>query len=76
MSQDNCYSLVVPVYNETEVLPLLFERLDSLLDQIDEPTEVVMVNDGSSDSSLRLLQHKAREDVRYRVVNLSRNFGH
>ena len=58
MSQDICYSLVVPVYNETEVLPLLFERLDSLLDQIDEPTEVVMVNDGSSDSSLSLLQHR------------------
>jgi glycosyltransferase involved in cell wall biosynthesis len=76
MSLDICYSLVVPVYNEVEVLPLLFERLDVLLDQMDEPAEVVLVNDGSRDHSLMLLQRKAREDARYRVVNLSRNFGH
>ena len=76
MSQDVCYSLVVPVYNEAEVLPLLFERLDVLLDQMDEPAEVVLVNDGSRDPSLMLLQRKARQDPRFRVVNLSRNFGH
>ena len=76
MSADLCYSLVVPVYNEAEVLPLLFERLDALLDQMDAPAEVVLVDDGSHDASPMLLQSKARADGRYRIVSLSRNFGH
>ncbi len=76
MSADICYSLVVPVYNEADVLPLLFERLDALLDQMDAPAEVVLVNDGSHDASLMLLQRKAQEDERYWIVSLSRNFGH
>jgi len=71
-----CYSLVIPVYDECEVLPLLFERLDELLAGFDEPAEIVLVNDGSRDNSLNLLRAKARDDARYRVVNLSRNFGH
>lgn len=76
MSTDICYSLVVPVYNEADVLPLLFERLDTLLDQMDAPAEVVLVNDGSHDASPMLLQRKTQADERYRIVSLSRNFGH
>ncbi|WBX83204.1 glycosyltransferase family 2 protein [Sphingosinicella microcystinivorans] len=71
-----CYSLVIPIYNEADVLPLLFERLASLLEKLDQSAEIVLVNDGSRDSSLALMRLKARQDPRYRIVNLSRNFGH
>ena len=70
------YSFVVPVYNEAEVLPLLLARLDTMLNQLDSAAEVIFVNDGSRDASLGILRLKAKEDHRYRILNLSRNFGH
>ena len=70
------YSLVLPIYNEAEVLPLLFDRLDALLAAMDGNAEIVLVNDGSRDSSLKLMREKAKKDERYRIYNLSRNFGH
>jgi polyisoprenyl-phosphate glycosyltransferase len=68
-------SFVIPVYNEEEVLHLLFDRLDSVLGQIPHACEVVFVNDGSADKSLEMLMRKAA-DPRFRVIDLSRNFGH
>lgn len=68
-------SFVIPVFNEVAVLPLLFHRLDAVLDQLDIAGEVIFVNDGSRDGSLDLLRTKA-VDLRYHVVDLSRNFGH
>ena len=70
------YSLVLPIYNEAAVLPLLFNRLDALLAVMDGETEIVLVNDGSRDSSLKQMREKAKADKRYRIYNLSRNFGH
>jgi glycosyltransferase involved in cell wall biosynthesis len=70
------YSLVVPVYNEQAVLPMLLRRLDGLLDQLDAPAEVVFVDDGSKDASAIVCEARARDDARYRYIRLSRNFGH
>jgi dolichol-phosphate mannosyltransferase len=70
------YSLVVPIYNEEAVLPLLLRRLDALLDALDGPAEAILVDDGSSDTSPVVLEAKARSDARYRFIRLSRNFGH
>lgn len=70
------YSLVVPVYNEEAVLPLLLRRLDMLLDSLDGPAEAIFVDDGSRDTSPILCEAKARMDKRYRFLKLSRNFGH
>ncbi|MEM7742134.1 MAG: glycosyltransferase family 2 protein [Pseudomonadota bacterium] len=70
------YSFVLPVYNERDVLPLLFERLDALSGSLDGTVEFLMVDDGSNDGSRPMLQIKAQGDPRYRVVGLSRNFGH
>ena len=70
------YSLVVPIYNEQAVLPLLLRRLDALLDALDAPAEAILVDDGSSDASPIVLEAKARSDARYRYIRLSRNFGH
>jgi dolichol-phosphate mannosyltransferase len=72
-------SLVIPVYNEQETLPLLFGRIDGMLEKLgtlDCACEVVLVNDGSSDRSIELLLARARSDQRFKVVGLARNFGH
>src|SRR5579862_6667259 len=70
------YSLVLPLFNEEAVVPLLFRRLDALLDALDGPAEVILVDDGSKDSSPRVLEAKAKADPRYRYLRLARNFGH
>ena len=70
------YSLVVPIFNEEAVLPVLLHRLDALLGRLDGPAEVIFVDDGSRDTSPIVLEAKARADSRYRFVRLSRNFGH
>ena len=58
-------SLVVPIYNEEEVLPLLIARLDELLAKLPSQTEVILVNDGSSDGSVHQLYQLAQRDTRF-----------
>jgi glycosyltransferase involved in cell wall biosynthesis len=70
------YSIVVPIYNEEAVIPLLLHRLDALLDRLDGESEVVLVDDGSRDTGPIVLAAKSRSDPRYRLIRLSRNFGH
>jgi dolichol-phosphate mannosyltransferase len=70
------YSVVVPVFNEEAVVPLLLRRLDTLLSEFDAPAEVIFVDDGSTDCSGIVLKAKAKDDPRYRYIGLSRNFGH
>jgi len=70
------YSLVVPIFNEETVIPVLLRRLDALLEAFDAEAEVVVVDDGSSDTSAIVIEAKARADKRYRLIKLSRNFGH
>jgi len=69
-------SVVVPVYNEEAVLPVLFERLYAVLDGLGESYEIVFVNDGSADRSAQMLaaQFHRRPDVT-RVVMFTGNFG-
>jgi dolichol-phosphate mannosyltransferase len=70
------YSLVVPIFNEEAVIPILFKRLDALLDRLDGGAEAIFVDDGSKDTSAIVIEAKARADKRYRLIKLSRNFGH
>ena len=67
---------MLPIYNEVEVLPLVIERLKLLLPTLSSETEIIFVNDGSSDRSLDLLIAQANSDPRFKVVALARNFGH
>ena len=69
-------SVVIPIYNEREVLPLLLTRLAEVLNRIGGAHEVIFVNDGSADNSLDILRDAAAKDNRLRVVSFSRNFGH
>lgn len=68
-------SLVVPCYNEQEVLPQFLTRAAAVLDGLGAPWEIVFVNDGSTDGTLALMLEMQRADRRIAVVNLSRNFG-
>ena len=70
------YSLVVPIFNEEAVIPILLRRLDALLGALDAEAEVIIVDDGSSDTGAIVIEAKARADARYRLIKLSRNFGH
>ncbi|MBL8473098.1 MAG: glycosyltransferase [Rhodocyclaceae bacterium] len=69
-------TVVIPVYNEEEGLPMLFERLYPALDGLHTPYEVIFVNDGSRDRSAALLsqQYEERPDVT-RVLLFAANFG-
>jgi polyisoprenyl-phosphate glycosyltransferase len=69
-------SLVLPIYNEEEVIPELDRRLQEFLARLALPAEVVFVDDGSRDRSMELLRDAAGRDPRYRVLSFARNFGH
>lgn len=69
-------SIVIAIYNEEDALPFLRERLTSFVDYLEGRTEIILVNDGSSDGSVGLLIEWANTDSRVRVFNLARNFGH
>lgn len=68
--------VVVPVYNEEAVLGAFHSRLGSVLNQIDIPSTVVYVDDGSTDGTPAMLADLLAKDERVGVVRLSRNFGH
>jgi polyisoprenyl-phosphate glycosyltransferase len=70
------YSIVIPVFNEEAVLPVLLRRLDLLLGRLDGPAEAIFVDDGSGDTSPIVLRALAKRDPRFRYIGLSRNFGH
>ncbi len=69
-------SVVIPMYNEEDVLPLLVERLRPILDGLGTSYEVVAVDDGSTDLTAALLQRVNREWDEFRVVRLRANAGH
>lgn len=69
-------SVVVPIYNEEELINRFHDAISSSLSTVGEDWEVVYVNDGSKDSSLELLRGLQSVDSRVVVVNLSRNWGH
>ena len=68
-------SVVIPVYNEEENLPLLYQALRDALEGLAEPWEVLLVDDGSEDGSFQVLRELHRRDPRLRVVRFRRNFG-
>ena len=68
-------SVIIPVYNEQENLPMLYEALLKALEPLPVAWDVILVDDGSRDGSLKVLEQLAAKDQRLRVVSLRRNFG-
>ncbi len=69
-------SLVLPVYNEAEVLEQTHARLRAVIDSLPERFLIYYVDDGSQDETPHILRRLAQEDPRIRILTLSRNFGH
>jgi dolichol-phosphate mannosyltransferase len=70
-------SLVLPIYNEEEIIPELHARLQDFLRKLAPvDAEVLFVNDGSRDRSMELLRGIAASEPRYRILSFARNFGH
>jgi glycosyltransferase involved in cell wall biosynthesis len=68
-------SVVIPIHNEVENLPHLYAALTKVLSQLDREYEVILVDDGSTDGSLRLMELMARTDPHVRVLEFRKNFG-
>ena len=69
-------SVIVPMYNEEEVIAVTHERLTKVLESITKDWEIVYVNDGSRDRTMEIVSPWAREDARVRLCDFARNFGH
>lgn len=79
MARTSSLSVVIPVFNEEAVLPLLFQKLEEMLPglrAVVDVVEIVLVNDGSSDKSWPMIEAHCRTHAAFVGVNLSRNFGH
>ena len=69
-------SLIIPVYNEQDTLPHLFDAIYNTMNTLDQSWEVILVDDGSRDSSLSVLKEYAfKDDQHIRVISFRRNFG-
>jgi len=68
-------SMVVPIYNEEESIPYLYEELDGVLQSLNRPYEVILIDDGSRDRSFEMLAELHEQNPRWRVIQFRRNFG-
>ncbi len=69
-------SIVVPVFNEVDILPELVRRVSAVMEDVGETWELIMVDDGSSDGSTEQILTLAEADERIRPLIFARNFGH
>lgn len=70
------FSIVAPLFNELECLDELYLRIVRTMETVDEPWELILVDDGSTDGTIELVEALAAKDSRVRPVILVRNFGH
>lgn len=68
-------SVVVPIYNEVETLPLLHRAITDVMQPLGRPYELILVNDGSKDGSTKLLEEIAQADPCVKVIEFRRNYG-
>ena len=73
---DRTLSVVLPVHNEEDNIPILYSRLHSVLEKTGMDYEIIFVDDGSGDKSLERMHGLAAKDYHVMVVELARNFGH
>lgn len=74
--QSPVYSVVIPIFNEEEILPELLRRLTVVLAKLDGSAELIFVDDGGTDRSLEILRAYHEQDERICYLSLARNFGH
>ncbi len=75
MEEVKSISIVIPIYNEEENIPILYDKLKNVLNRMDIQYEIIFVDDGSSDNSRKILEDIAAKDKHVKVVEFARNFG-
>lgn len=75
MRYSNSLSVVIPIYNDEEVIPELLRRLTAVVESIVSDYEIILVDDGSRDRSWEIMQEERAKRDYLRIARLSRNFG-
>jgi len=70
------FSLVIPIYNEEKLVDELLERIVKSIESFTDDYEVIVVDDGSTDSSLSLILSHRDKNKKIKLLSLSKNFGH
>ncbi|MGD1996785.1 MAG: glycosyltransferase family 2 protein [Anaerolineae bacterium] len=70
------FSIIAPAFNEEKTLPEFYRRVREVMDDLREPWELVLVNDGSTDATPKVMRQLHAQDPRVRIVDFARNFGH
>ncbi len=68
-------SIVIPLYNEEDSIPRLYDELNKAIANYGQPAEVIIIDDGSRDRSFALLSEIAARDPRFTIIRFRRNFG-
>ena len=76
MSKNIDLSIVIPLFNEQEVIPFLINELNRVGQTLGKNYEVILVDDGSIDNTFELVKKVADQDSKFKVIKFSRNFGH
>lgn len=76
MKKKELLSIIIPCYNEEEVIQATYERLKSVLQKLSLNYEMIFVDDGSKDQTLAILEDFASKDKNLKIISFSRNFGH
>lgn len=76
MTNEIVYSVVVPIFNEEEVLNELYKRLTTVMEKLDGKYEIIFVDDGSKDRSFQILKDLHQKNKKIKIIRFSRNFGH
>ena len=76
MSQNPYISVIIPLFNEEEVLPRMLGELSAVCNSLNQSYEIIFVDDGSTDKTPFLLKEMSDKDSRVKVLRFSRNFGH
>ena len=69
-------SVIVPCFNEEEVIFETFKRIKSVLLKLDIQSEIIFINDGSTDQTEQILSELSKTDIKIKIISFSRNFGH
>ena len=76
MQKKEKISLIIPCYNEEEVLPILYQEINKVSKELENVIfELIFIDDGSKDKTLNFLKKIAKKDERVRYISFSRNFG-
>jgi len=68
-------SVVIPAYNEEENIPILYDKLKKVLENLQEDYEIIFVDDGSQDRTFEVLKEIAQKDSKVKVIRFKRNYG-